>query len=47
MPKIKVAIVGVGNCTSLFIQGLEFYKKSKTDIGLMNKKEVLINEVRK
>jgi myo-inositol-1-phosphate synthase len=29
MSKIKVAIVGVGNCTSSFIQGLEFYKKTK------------------
>jgi myo-inositol-1-phosphate synthase len=47
MSKIKVAIVGVRNCTSSFIQGLEFYKKNKTDIGLMNKKEVLINEVKK
>jgi myo-inositol-1-phosphate synthase len=38
MSKIKVAIVGVGNCTSSFIQGLEFYKKNNTDIGLINNK---------
>lgn len=36
MSKIKVAIVGVGNCSSSFIQGLEYYKKNKTNIGLMN-----------
>ena len=29
MSKIKVAIVGVGNCTSSFVQGLEFYKKKQ------------------
>lgn len=47
MSKIKVAIVGVGNCTSSFIQGLEFYKKNKTDIGLMNKiiGEYSINDI--
>lgn len=36
MSKIKVAIVGVGNCASSFIQGLEYYKKNKTNTGLMN-----------
>jgi myo-inositol-1-phosphate synthase len=36
--KIKVAIVGIGNCTSSLIQGIEYYKnKSKKDaIGLMH-----------
>ena len=29
MSKIKVAIIGVGNCSSSFIQGLEYYKKIK------------------
>jgi len=38
MSKIKVAIVGIGNCTSSFVQGLEFYKTNKTDIGLINSK---------
>ena len=35
---IKVAVVGVGNCASSLIQGLEFYKGSKvTKIsGLMH-----------
>ncbi len=34
---IKVAIVGVGNCASALVQGVEFYKDAKTDgdvIGL-------------
>ena len=47
MSKIKVAIVGVGNCTSSFIQGLEFYKKNNTDIGLINNKigEYSVNDI--
>jgi myo-inositol-1-phosphate synthase len=38
MGKIKIAIVGVGNCASSLVQGIEYYKdKSPTDaIGLMN-----------
>lgn len=28
---IKVAIVGVGNCASALVQGVEFYKDAKTD----------------
>lgn len=31
MGKIKVAIVGVGNCASAIYQGLEYYKDSKAD----------------
>jgi len=27
MPKIKVALIGVGNCASAFIQGLQYYGK--------------------
>ena len=36
--KIKIGIVGVGNCASSLIQGIEYYKhKSKDDaIGLMH-----------
>ena len=39
--KIKIAIVGVGNCASALVQGIEFYKKklynpSEEHIGLMN-----------
>lgn len=26
IPKVKVAIAGVGNCASALIQGLEYYK---------------------
>jgi len=31
MPKVRVAIIGVGNCASSFVQGVEFYKKAKDD----------------
>ena len=38
MGKIRVAIIGVGNCASSLIQGIEYYKNAKdTDkVGLMN-----------
>lgn len=38
MKKIKVAIIGVGNCASSLIQGLSYYsyKKSKEITGLMH-----------
>ncbi|PKQ27260.1 MAG: inositol-3-phosphate synthase [Actinobacteria bacterium HGW-Actinobacteria-4] len=39
MPKIRVAIVGVGNCATSLIQGVEFYKDAKpgdTVPGLMH-----------
>jgi len=29
--KIRVAIIGVGNCASSLVQGVEFYKKAKDD----------------
>lgn len=32
MGKIKVAIVGVGNCASSLIQGIEYYKNAKDDV---------------
>ena len=35
-PKIKVAILGVGNCASSFVKGLEYYKDEKTEIGLIS-----------
>jgi len=37
LPKIKVALVGVGNCASAFIQGLQYYSncgKEEESIGL-------------
>lgn len=34
--EIKIAVAGVGNCVSMLIQGIEFYKKNKTEIGLMH-----------
>ena len=38
MEKIKIAIVGVGNCTSSLLQGIEYYSgcKSKDASGLMH-----------
>lgn len=40
MKKIKVAIIGVGNCASSLIQGIEFYRKhaiaGTEALGLMN-----------
>src|SRR5436305_2828735 len=29
--KIRVAIIGVGNCASSLVQGIEFYRNAKTD----------------
>lgn len=41
MAKIRVGIVGVGNCASSLVQGVEFYRRSSTEaavdhIGLMH-----------
>ncbi|MCW4006066.1 MAG: inositol-3-phosphate synthase [Candidatus Bathyarchaeota archaeon] len=37
MPKVKVALVGVGNCASALIQGLQYYGAPKQDfVGLRN-----------
>jgi len=37
MPKAKVALIGVGNCASSFIQGIQYYSKPKADqLGLRN-----------
>jgi myo-inositol-1-phosphate synthase len=37
MPKIKVALAGVGNCASAFIQGLHYYSLfTKDPVGLRN-----------
>ncbi|RJQ66536.1 MAG: inositol-3-phosphate synthase [Desulfobacteraceae bacterium] len=38
MPKIKIAVVGVGNCASALIQGLHYYKDKSREqaIGLMH-----------
>lgn len=38
MKKIKVGIIGVGNCASSLIQGIEFYTNNKEEpIGLMHR----------
>lgn len=29
--KVRVALIGVGNCASSFVQGVEYYKKAKDD----------------
>ncbi|MDR2707973.1 MAG: inositol-3-phosphate synthase [Nitrososphaerota archaeon] len=39
MPKIKVALIGVGNCASAFLQGLSYYgntAKTEEIVGLRN-----------
>lgn len=39
MPNVKVAIVGVGNCASAFVQGLHYYRKLEKEedsVGLRN-----------
>jgi len=38
MPKIKIAVVGVGNCASALVQGLHYYKDKNCDqaSGLMH-----------
>ena len=37
--KVRVAIIGVGNCASAFVQGVEYYKNAREDSevpGLMH-----------
>jgi len=37
--KVRVAIIGVGNCASSLVQGVEYYKNVQSDErvpGLMN-----------
>ncbi len=29
--KVRVAVIGVGNCASSFIQGVEFYRNARPD----------------
>ena len=39
MPKVKVALIGVGNCASAFIQGIKYYgklEKAEDCVGLRN-----------
>jgi myo-inositol-1-phosphate synthase len=38
MAKIKIAVVGVGNCASSLVQGIAYYKGKKGEdaIGLMH-----------
>ncbi len=35
MAKIRVAVAGVGNCASAFIQGIEYYKTHDETAGLL------------
>ena len=36
MPKIRIAIAGIGNCASSLVQGIEYYRRSKEPVGLMH-----------
>jgi len=39
MQKIRVGVIGVGNCFAGLIQGIEYYRRNKTEkIGLMHEK---------
>src|SRR5512139_1961677 len=38
MPKVRVALIGVGNCASSFLQGIQFYAKNLDYKGLRNPK---------
>jgi len=39
MKRIKVGVVGIGNCFAGLVQGIEYYKKNKTEVlGLMHEK---------
>jgi len=42
--KIKVALVGIGNCFSGLIQGIEYYKQnsSQQEIGIIHEKYVIM-----
>jgi myo-inositol-1-phosphate synthase len=33
MGKVRVAIIGVGNCASSFVQGLHYYRSAKAPTG--------------
>ena len=35
MNKIKIALVGIGNCASSLVQGIEYYRNNKTTEGLI------------
>ena len=34
--KIKIAILGIGNCASSLVQGLEFYNDNSKEAGLIS-----------
>ncbi|MFA5573170.1 MAG: inositol-3-phosphate synthase, partial [Candidatus Bathyarchaeia archaeon] len=36
MSKVKVALIGVGNCASSFTQGIQYYSNSESKVGLQN-----------
>jgi myo-inositol-1-phosphate synthase len=36
MPQVKVALIGVGNCASSLIQGIQYYTKQQDYVGLRN-----------
>ena len=38
MSEIRLAIAGIGNCASAFIQGLYYYKNNKDKAGLLYEK---------
>lgn len=35
--EIRLALIGVGNCTSALLQGLAYYRRNESDVGLMHR----------
>ena len=44
MSKIRVALIGVGNCASSLVQGVSYYGKAKNEDGDWKKGENYIKE---
>jgi myo-inositol-1-phosphate synthase len=42
MPKIKVALIGVGNCASAIVQGVHYYKDAEKEEGVLGLKNLLV-----
>jgi myo-inositol-1-phosphate synthase len=38
MPNVKIALIGVGNCASALLQGIQYYGEGKDTTGLRNPK---------
>ena len=43
--KVRVAIIGVGNCASSLVQGVEFYKNAKDNENILKNGEKKIQTI--